>query len=323
MSVYVIHQYGDTALVAVLGEMDAFNYRLLESELESLMVGGTRHILVDAGELLFCDVSGARALERVHRSLRAAGGELFVVPSPAVVRLFTVLWGAQEPGHPGLVTSFGLGELSGVPALPARHVPRLRRIGAGRRGRRGSVPLVGAVSPEAPGARTGSPVPASPAARTARVVREGVTPARDAPALAGEVARSSGAGRAPHPALERSARLRREAAARLETLHHRTRATCAKLAEMHDLRLTLHAGLDTHVAVRAAVRTACDDHARWMREGRAYLLPLPSTTGTPAGAVTAAGTASGAGTGVGAATGPRTGGGSRTEAGKAAGADTR
>ncbi|WP_425581825.1 STAS domain-containing protein [Streptosporangium vulgare] len=129
MSVYVVHQYGDTALVAVMGEIDAFNYRLLESELESLMLGGTRHILVDAGELLFCDVSGARALERVHESLRAAGGELFVVPSPTVVRLFTVLWGAQEPEYPGLVDTFGMDDLPEVPPAPpaARPGPAAHR----------------------------------------------------------------------------------------------------------------------------------------------------------------------------------------------------
>ncbi|MFS1300229.1 STAS domain-containing protein [Streptosporangium longisporum] len=287
MSVYVIHQYGDTALVAVLGEMDAFNYRLLESELESLMLEGARHILVDAGELLFCDVSGARALERVHQSLRSTGGELFIVPSPSIVRLLTVLWGAQEPGQPGLVTAFSLGDLSGVLSLSPRHVPTVRRVGTGRRARRGPGVQVPAVLPETPDTRAGSAVPpaaappeghgpespapagpVSPVVPVVPVAGDDVAPARSAPALSGEVARtgrvsgttrSAYADHVPHPALERSARLRREAAARLETLHHRTRTTCARLAEMHDRLHTLQARLDTHVAVRAAVRLACDD----------------------------------------------------------------
>jgi anti-anti-sigma regulatory factor len=146
MSVYVIHRYGDTALVAVTGEVDAFNYRLLESELEHLILTGARHILVDAGELLFCDIRGAQALERIHQGLRMAGGELFVVPSPTVARLFNMLWGAQGPEHPGLVTVSNLDEFPEPPSLPLRHAPVLRRVGGGRRARRATTPPVDALA---------------------------------------------------------------------------------------------------------------------------------------------------------------------------------
>jgi len=262
-----------------MGEIDAFNYRLLESELESLMLEGTRHILVDAGELLFCDVSGARALERVHESLRAAGGELFVVPSPTVVRLFTVLWGAQEPEHPGLVDAFGLDELPGIVPLPRRHAPVLRRIGGSRRPRRDAARRSEVLDPEKPCPRD-TLAPEKPSSRDAAPLPESTTSQERAVSLPESTApqkrviplpestvprptRDAGhspAGRAAHPALERAAHLRREAAARLETLRLQTQTTCAALAEIHDRMAVLQAGLDVHLAMRATVRLACGDY---------------------------------------------------------------
>ncbi|MER5648278.1 STAS domain-containing protein [Streptosporangium sp. NPDC002524] len=303
MSVYVIHQYGDTALVAVMGEIDAFNYRLLESELESLMLGGTRHILVDAGELLFCDVSGARALERVHESLRAAGGELFVVPSPTVVRLFTVLWGAQEPEHPGLVDTFGVDDLPEVPPLPRRHSPVLRRIGGGRRARRDTVGRAGPLGPRKPSPQpTTVPLPESTTPQESTVpLMESTTPlertvplpesaaSRERPVPLAEStttprpSRDTGhppAERAAHPALERAARLRREAAARLEILHLQTQTTCAALAEIHNRMAALQAGLDVHIAMRAAVRLACGDHLNPAKADRARELSASFPAGS-------------------------------------------
>ncbi|WP_436760683.1 STAS domain-containing protein [Streptosporangium sp. V21-05] len=312
MSVYVIHQYGDTALVAVMGEIDAFNYRLLESELESLMLGGTRHILVDAGELLFCDVSGARALERVHESLRAAGGELFVVPSPTVVRLFTVLWGTQEPEHPGLVDTFGMYDLPEVPPLPRRHAPVLRRIGGGRRTHRDAARRAGVLGSEKSSSRATPPeiivpLPEStmssertvPLSESTAPLPESTTPRERLVSLpesrtswerivflpestAPRAARDAGhqpAERAAHPALERAAHLRREAAAHLEMLHLQTRTTCAALAEIHDRMAALQAGLDVHIAMRAAVRQACADHFNRAKADRAREL----TASFPAG----------------------------------------
>ncbi|MGJ6960795.1 STAS domain-containing protein [Streptosporangium sp. G11] len=267
MSVYVIHQYGDTALVAVMGEIDAFNYRLLESELESLMLEGTRHILVDAGELLFCDVSGARALERIHEGLRAAGGELFVVPSPTVVRLFNVLWGAQEPEHPGLVDTSSLDDLPEDLPLPRRHAPVLRRVGGRRRTHRGTAPRTGPLVRE-----TSSPQDASPPERT--------PPSESTTPRAWREAAHPPAARAAHPALERAAHLRREAAAHLEMLHLQAQTTCAALAEIHDRMATLKAGLNTHIAMRAAVRLACDDRFHRLKADRARELTASFSTGS-------------------------------------------
>ncbi|MFB9677934.1 STAS domain-containing protein [Streptosporangium vulgare] len=288
MSVYVVHQYGDTALVAVMGEIDAFNYRLLESELESLMLGGTRHILVDAGELLFCDVSGARALERVHESLRAAGGELFVVPSPTVVRLFTVLWGAQEPEYPGLVDTFGMDDLPEVPPLPRRHAPVLRRIGGGRRTHQDALRRARVLDPGKPSPREiGTLEPATPLPESTTPLPENTTPQERTVLLPENTtprpARDAGhppTGRAAHPALERAARLRREAAARLEILHLQTQTTCAALAEIHDRMATLQAELDVHIAMRAAVRLACDDHLNRSRADRARELTVSFPAGS-------------------------------------------
>ncbi|WP_329091946.1 MULTISPECIES: STAS domain-containing protein [unclassified Streptosporangium] len=277
MSVYVIHQYGDTALVAVMGELDAFNYRLLESELESLMLGGTRHILVDAGELLFCDVSGARALERIHEGLRAAGGELFVVPSPTVIRLFNVLWGAQGPEHPGLVDISSLDEFPEASPLPRRHVPVLRRIGGRRRAHRDVAPRTGILASEtsSPPERTTSAesTRSTTALPDPRGVPGGTTPP------AGREAAHPPAERAAHPVLERAAHLRREAAARLEMLRLQTQTTCATLAEIHDRMAALQAGLETHIAMRAAVRRACDEHFHRADRMRELATSFPAGSG--------------------------------------------
>ncbi len=282
MSVYVIHQYGDTALVAVVGEIDAFNYRLLESELESLMLGGARHILVDAGELLFCDVSGARVLERIHEGLRAAGGELFVVPSPTVIRLFTVLWGAQEPKHPGLVDTSGMDAFPGVPSLPPRHVPVLRRIGGRRRTHRDATGRAGIPDSEKPSPRDATPPEhTSPWERESTTLRGRIASLTESTASRAEPDPGHlPAERAAHPALERAARLRREAAARLETLRLRTQTTCATLVEIHERRAALQAGLDTHLAMRAAVRLACDDHAERAKADRARELAASFPAGS-------------------------------------------
>ncbi|MEU4533330.1 STAS domain-containing protein [Streptosporangium sp. NPDC023825] len=282
MSVYVIHQYGDTALVAVMGEIDAFNYRLLESELESLMLGGARHILVDAGELLFCDVSGARALERIHEGLRAAGGELFVVPSPTVIRLFTVLWGAQEPEHPGLVDTSGMDDFPEVPPVPPRHVPALRRIGGRRRTRRDTPRRAGIPDAEKPSPReTGPPERTSSWERESTTLRGRIASLRESTQPRAEPdAGHPPAERAAHPALERAARLRREAAARLETLHLQTQTTCATLAEIHDRMAALQAGLDTHLAMRAAVRLACENHVNLAKADRARELAVSLPAGS-------------------------------------------
>ncbi|WP_326637234.1 STAS domain-containing protein [Streptosporangium sp. NBC_01755] len=255
---YVIHQYGDTALVAVTGEVDAFNYRLLESELEHLIRTGARHILVDAGELLFCDIRGARALERIHQGLRVAGGELFVVPSPTVARLFNMLWGAQGPEHPGLVTVSHLDQFPEPPSLPLRHAPVLRRVGGGRRARRAATPPVDTLASR-PG--DGPETRASPCLERA-------APRGSGALQAGGRLTCPPAERPVHPALERSSRLRREAAARLETLRLQAQTTCAMLAEIQDRMAILHAELDTHIAVRAAVRLACDDHSRQAKVDR-------------------------------------------------------
>ncbi|GAA3418992.1 hypothetical protein [Streptosporangium vulgare] len=206
-----------------------------------------------------------------------------------MVRLFTVLWGAQEPEYPGLVDTFGMDDLPRSPRSPGGTPPVLRahrrwaphppgRPPARQGPRSGKPsPLRSAPwSPPPPSRRAQTPLP-----RTRRPQGAHRPPPRehDAPARAGTRDIRPPA-RARHPALERAARLRREAAARLEILHLQTQTTCAALAEIHDRMATLQAELDVHIAMRAAVRLACDDHLNRSRADRARELTVSFPAGS-------------------------------------------
>nr|BFE82494.1 hypothetical protein GCM10020093_050950 [Planobispora longispora] len=101
VSVRIAHCSDDTASLVVTGEMDASNCELLESILDSIIARGARYIMINAGELNFCDVTGAYMLARVHRRLRLAGGELVVTASESVTETLDALrklTGREPPG---------------------------------------------------------------------------------------------------------------------------------------------------------------------------------------------------------------------------------
>lgn len=58
------------------GDLDVVTAPLLQQRLDELMLGGHRHILIDASALTFCDSSGLRCLVATQRRLRARDGDL-------------------------------------------------------------------------------------------------------------------------------------------------------------------------------------------------------------------------------------------------------
>jgi anti-anti-sigma factor len=235
MSVHLVHRHADTALVTLTGEVDASNCDRLESALQRLVTGGVRHILVNAGELWFCDIAGARVLARAHDSLQITGGRLAIAASPPVARLLGLLWPPTDPGFPQVITREWVQSVTSTAQAPARHVQVFRRLGPQRTYRtRADVRVL------LPRMETREPV-SPPADTTAR-------PPITADPATKEAMRS---------ALERSARLRKEAEERLETLRTRIQVTCATLAEVHERLADSHLALEAR-PVGSAGAASCD-----------------------------------------------------------------
>lgn len=79
---------GDTAVVTVTGELDVGTVALLEAVIGPLPGKGVRRLVVAATRLGFCDLSGLRAMYRVHTAMAAAGGGLAIAEAtPALRRL--------------------------------------------------------------------------------------------------------------------------------------------------------------------------------------------------------------------------------------------
>ncbi|WP_342342463.1 STAS domain-containing protein [Planobispora rosea] len=272
VSVRIAHCSDDTASLTVSGEMDSSNCELVESILDSLVSRGARYITVDASELRFCDVAGAYMLARIHRRLRVAGGELVVTAPEAVTGMFDALKAAGGPERgpetvPGLSPGLGpespaqagergRGAVPGAPRVRRRHLPVPRRFGSGRSGRSGRT---GAAERR----RSAAPPSTSP-----------VSPVFPVSPVSSAVPQA-----APHPALERAARLRRETAAQLEILLLRAARTCTALAEVHERLASCHATLAARVTPREKSRLKCDDRFHRMEAERLRVRALRFTGG--------------------------------------------
>ncbi|MFG1876342.1 STAS domain-containing protein [Sphaerisporangium sp. NPDC049003] len=240
MSVHLVHRHADTALVTLTGEVDASNCDRLETALRRLVAGGVLHILVNAGELRFCDLAGARVLARTHADLRGYGGKLVIAASPNVAKLLGLLWSPQDPGFPQIITREWIEREAGPPQVLYRHVQVYRRLGRECSTRAGA------------------------GARASLTRTDAAVPAVDTATGPGPAAQAGPASRlSMRSVLERSARLRQETERRLETLHAQVQVACATLAEVHE-RLA-----DSHAVMAGAVRvsgdTACDDHSHHAR----------------------------------------------------------
>jgi anti-anti-sigma factor len=77
---------GDTTLVRVHGELDVATVPSLESELASLMAGGTRSVVLDLRELDFIDVAGLRLALRLEGLAQLNGVRFALVRGPLPVQ---------------------------------------------------------------------------------------------------------------------------------------------------------------------------------------------------------------------------------------------
>ena len=83
-----LQERGDTAVLAVSGELDVATVKALREALDEALGAGTARLLVDLTGLFFIDSIGCRELVRAAKRARTAGGsvELVVPPENGGVR---------------------------------------------------------------------------------------------------------------------------------------------------------------------------------------------------------------------------------------------
>src|SRR4051812_28955792 len=64
----------DTAVVTLIGELDMATVPLLDAVLDPLPDKGFHRVILLAARLSFCDLSGLRAICRIHGAMAANGG---------------------------------------------------------------------------------------------------------------------------------------------------------------------------------------------------------------------------------------------------------
>lgn len=83
---------GDCVVLKLTGELDLDTAPILYSRLEDIVGRGAWRIVVDAGELGFCDSTGLSALLAVHQACDSAGGYMrLAAPDDLLVRLLAVV----------------------------------------------------------------------------------------------------------------------------------------------------------------------------------------------------------------------------------------
>ncbi|GAB2959873.1 STAS domain-containing protein [Nonomuraea fastidiosa] len=123
-----------TLVITLTGELDRTTRPVLASFLDPVPKSPLTHVLVAAGDLWFCDLSGIERLALTHRALRAKGGHLAVAGARPPLRRLIALMGEQaDAAIPVFATMAEALAAAGVaayrPAGPARrHLPRLRTV---------------------------------------------------------------------------------------------------------------------------------------------------------------------------------------------------
>ena len=81
-----MHEHGDIAVIAVVGELDLAAVPGFEAELLTIISSGRYRLVVDVEKLTFCDSTGLSAFVRGDRSCAAAGGWLRLAAPRGSVR---------------------------------------------------------------------------------------------------------------------------------------------------------------------------------------------------------------------------------------------
>ncbi|WP_262401903.1 STAS domain-containing protein [Actinomadura sp. CNU-125] len=91
LGIDVARVHGDTAVVAVTGEIDLHTADTLRARLVALHATGLRHLVVDFGGVAFCDATGLGSLVAAHNEISADGGRISLARvRPAQRRLLRI-----------------------------------------------------------------------------------------------------------------------------------------------------------------------------------------------------------------------------------------
>ncbi|MFC4053174.1 STAS domain-containing protein [Actinomadura syzygii] len=91
LRVEVALRHGDTAVVAVAGEIDLHTADTLRARLVELHGTGMRRLVADFAAVPFCDAAGLGALVAAHNQVSATGGEIALAGvRPAQLRLLRI-----------------------------------------------------------------------------------------------------------------------------------------------------------------------------------------------------------------------------------------
>lgn len=91
LEIDVARSHGDTAVVAVAGEIDLHTADTLRARLVALHAAGSRRLVVDFAGVAFCDATGLGALVAAHNEISADGGRIALARvRPAQRRLLRI-----------------------------------------------------------------------------------------------------------------------------------------------------------------------------------------------------------------------------------------
>ncbi|MGW7342814.1 STAS domain-containing protein [Streptomyces sp. NPDC054854] len=96
------HTDGDLALAHIAGELDIATAPHLRTQALALIEQGHRHLILDLGDVTFCDSSGFSALVGIFRCAKTADGTLVLAAVPDRLERMLDLTGLSTllPAHP-------------------------------------------------------------------------------------------------------------------------------------------------------------------------------------------------------------------------------
>ena len=77
-------------VVRLIGELDADTAGSLAASAERLLLDGHQHLVLDCGELGFCDSYGLRALHELANGVRPDGSITLARPSRMLIRMLDI-----------------------------------------------------------------------------------------------------------------------------------------------------------------------------------------------------------------------------------------
>lgn len=137
LSVRLVPVSDATLVIALTGELDSTTRPVLAAFLDPLPASPVKYVLVAAGDLWFCDLTGLEQLSITHRALQAKDGHLAVAEAqPPLRRLISLMSEQAKAALPVFdsmaeaLADTGMEEYQ-TPASRAsrrRHLPRMRPI---------------------------------------------------------------------------------------------------------------------------------------------------------------------------------------------------